>query len=386
MPVTAEIIASLRSVLGETQRPVPLHAPDIGILEKELVADCLDSTFVSSVGKYVDQFENELASHVGAKHAIAVVNGTAALQLSLIVACVGEGDEVLVPSISFVATANAVLYVGAHPVFVDCEETTLGICPEKLADWLDTHTVNDHGICRNRVTGRSIKALMPTHVFGNPFKVNELVNIAANHNLALIEDAAEALGSRYFGKHVGTFGLLGAFSFNGNKIISTGGGGAIVTDDDDIAKLARHLSTTAKRPHKWEYYHDMVGYNWRMPNLNAALGCAQLRRLPEFIASKRKLADAYGKALADIPLVHLLREPEGCESNFWLNALILQDAASEAFETILTETNAIGMMTRPVWTPLHTLPPFDTSARTDMTNAITLAKRIINIPSSAFLL
>ena len=353
-------------------------------MEKELVADCLDSTFVSSIGKYVSEFEDDLANYVGAKHAVAVVNGTAALQLALILAGVKVGDEVVVPSISFVATANAVKYIGAHPVFADSENQTLGICPEKLAVWLSKHTVSDHGVCINKNTGRIIKALMPTHVFGNPFKVNELVELALDYNLVMIEDAAEGLGSQYFGRHVGNFGSLGAISFNGNKIISTGGGGAVLTDDDEFAKLARHLSTTAKCPHKWEYYHDMVGYNWRMPNINAALGCAQLRRMPEFIASKRKLAGAYEMALESVQSVHLLREPLGCESNCWLNALVLEEETAGAFEEILTETNALGIMTRPVWTPLHTLPAFEESERTDMTNALALAKRVINIPSSAF--
>jgi perosamine synthetase len=362
---------------------VPLHEPCFCGNEWLYLKECLDSTFVSSVGKFVDRFEADLAGFTGAKHAVAVVNGTAALHIALKLAGVNPGDEVLVPALTFVATANAVTYCGATPHFVDSELSTLGVDVAKLRDYLVRHTEQRTGMCVNRATGRIIRALVPMHTFGHPSDLDGLLSVAHDFNLALVEDAAESLGSYYHGQHAGTFGLLGTLSFNGNKTITTGGGGAILTNDAELARRAKHLTTTAKLPHVWEYCHDEVGYNYRLPNLNAALGCAQLEQLPNMLAAKRALFQRYQKAFSPVQGVKLVVEPERCQSNYWLQTLLLDSEQANQRDSILKLTNDAGFMTRPAWVLMHELAPFKEHSRMDLENATSLSQRLINIPSSS---
>jgi perosamine synthetase len=332
----------------------------------------------------VDRFEQEITKYTGAKRAVAVVNGTAALHVSLLLAGVKRNEEVLVPGLTFVATANAVTYCGAIPHFVDSEESTLGVDPHKLEDYLSSTTEFSGECCINKYTGRKISAIIPVHIFGHPCKIEAILEVARKFNLEVIEDAAESLGSFYKGKHTGTFGKLGAISFNGNKIITTGGGGMILTNDDNLADYAKHITTTAKVVHKWEYDHDRVGYNYRLPNLNAALGCAQLNRLQELLNSKRKLYEIYKKVL-ELDGFRLFSEPPECSSNYWLQTIILDDADIELRDQILTSLNEAGLMSRPAWCGLHTLKPYQDCPRMDMSKTDCLEKRIINLPSSSFL-
>ncbi len=376
------IVAAIRDVVGPG--PVNLHEPCFAGNESRYVQDCIDSTFVSSVGRYVDRFEVELAAYTGARHAVAVVNGTAALHVALLLAGVEANDEVIVPALTFVATANAVRYCGAVPHFADSEERTLGLAPDALRDWL--HTIAEPAAgqgCINRLTGRRIRAIVPMHTFGHPCDLDGLLAVAREFQLTLVEDAAESLGSIYHDRHTGTLGRLGTLSFNGNKTITTGGGGAILTDDTDLARRAKHLTTTAKVPHRWAYEHDTVGFNYRMPNINAALGCAQLEQLPDFLASKRRLTARYRESFAGLEQVRLMLEPPGCESNYWLQTLILDEAAADQRDAILTTTNDTGLMTRPAWTLMHRLAPFLDCPRAPLPVAESLERRIINLPSSA---
>ena len=380
-----ELLVALRKVLPDTTKTYPLHEPAFHGNEWKYVKECLDSTFVSSVGKFVDRFEADLASYTGAKHSVAVVNGTAALHIALKLAGVATGEEVLVPSLTFVATANAVTYCGATPHFVDSEERTLGVDAGKLRDYLNSRTEQRGGHCINRATWRVIRALVPMHTFGHPVDVDGLLAIAQDFNITLIEDTAESLGSYYHGQHAGTFGLMGTLSFNGNKTITTGGGGAILTNDTALAKRAKHLSTTAKLPHDWEYQHDEIGYNYRLPNLNAALGCAQLEQLPVMLASKRELFYRYKTALASVAGLKLMQEPEQCQSNYWLQTLLLNTEVAGQRDEILKATNDVRIRTRPAWNLLHTLPPFQSAPRMDLAGAKSLSERLINIPSSSSL-
>ena len=374
------IILALRNVLGEGN--FPLHEPRFAGGEQLYVQECIASTYVSSVGAYVERFEKELAAYTGARRAVVVVNGTAALQVALKLAGVQANDEVIVPALTFVATANAVQYLGAFPHFADSEETTLGLDPRALRDWLESVAEKTGDAYRNRQTGRRISAVVPMHTFGHPCDLDGLLAVARDYRLALVEDAAESLGSRYQGQHTGTFGLLGALSFNGNKIITTGGGGAILTKDERLADHAKHLTTTAKLPHRWDYVHDEVGYNFRMPNLNAALGCAQLEQLPEFLASKRRLFERYQVALADIDEVHLMEQPSDCESNYWLQTVVLSDAVADKLDLILQATNDTGLMTRPAWRLMHRLAPYQECPCAPLPVAESLERRIVNLPSS----
>ncbi|KAA6183929.1 LegC family aminotransferase [Thiohalocapsa marina] len=380
-PLPAAIVDALRTVLGDG--PAPLHEPRFQGNEQRYVQDCIASTFVSSVGAYVDRFEQQLADYTGARRAVAVVNGTAALQVALRLAGVQSGDEVLIPALSFVATANAVHYLGAVPHFADSAEATLGLDPAPLRDWLKGIAEPAGGGYRHRHTGRRLSALVPMHTFGHPCDLDGLLSLAHDYRLTLVEDAAESLGSRYHGRHTGTFGRLGILSFNGNKTITTGGGGAILTDDERLADHAKHLTTTAKRQHRWEYVHDEIGYNFRMPNLNAALGCAQLEQLPDFLASKRRLTVRYLDAFARLESVRLIQEPPGCESNYWLQTLILDEAVADQRDAVLTVTNDAGLMTRPAWTLMHRLAPYRDCPRAPLPVAESLVRRIINLPSSA---
>jgi aminotransferase in exopolysaccharide biosynthesis len=376
----SDVARALQSVVGE--RPVALHSPTFEGNEWLYLKECLDSTYVSSVGKFVDRFEHDLSKYTGAKYAISVVNGTAALQIALKLAGVKAGDEVLIPALTFVATANAVTYCNATPHFIDSEEQTLGVDAAKLREYLISNTSQQSGHCINRNTGNVIRALVPMHTFGHPSDLENLLSIVNDYNIALVEDAAESLGSYYKGQHTGTFGLLGTLSFNGNKTITTGGGGAILTNNADLARHAKHLTTTAKLSHAWEFRHDEIGYNYRMPNINAALGCAQLEQLPGKLESKRNLFKKYQQAFADIEGIRLFSEPKNCHSNYWLQTLLLDENQSKERDLVLEATNSSGIMTRPAWVLLNELSPFKDSPSTNLATAQSLARRIINIPSS----
>lgn len=379
-----QVVAALRRVVGADG--AVLHEPSFSGNEWQYLKECLDSTFVSSVGKFVDRFEAELAAFTGARHAVAVVNGTAALHVALKLAGVGAGDEVLVPALTFVATANAVTYCGAVPHFADSESRTLGLDAGKLREYLNGASEQRSGQCVNRATGRVIRALVPMHTFGHPSDLDGLLALARDFNLALVEDAAESLGSYYHGRHTGTLGRMGTLSFNGNKTITTGGGGAILTNDAELARHAKHLTTTAKLPHAWEYRHDEIGYNYRLPNLNAALGCAQLERLPAMLAAKRELYERYREAFAPVPHVALVAEPDGCRSNYWLQTLLLDAEQAGERDAVLQATNEAGLMTRPAWVLMHELAPFSGCPSMNLSVAQSLSRRLINIPSSSNLL
>jgi perosamine synthetase len=376
-----EIVRAIESVIGAG--PAALHEPRFRGNEWDYLKECLDSTYVSSVGKFVDRFEDELAAFTGAKRAVAVVNGTAALHVALRLAGVEPGDEVLLPALTFVATANAVAYCNAIPHFVDSEERSLGMCAQALREHLTASTEMHSGQCVNRSSGRVIRAMVPMHTFGHPFDIEALLAVARDFGLQLIEDAAESLGSSVGGRHTGTFGLMGTLSFNGNKTITTGGGGAILTNDAELGARVKHLTTTAKLPHRWNFVHDEVGYNYRMPNLNAALGCAQLEQLPGFLAEKRRLFDRYQARFADVDGVHIVAEPAGCVSNYWLQTLMLDESFADQRDAVLAATNDAGLMTRPVWTLMHRMPMYSNSPRAALPVAESLERRLINIPSSS---
>jgi len=376
------VIAALKSVIPADKMPVALHEPWLCGNERVYLNDCLDSTYVSYVGQYVDRFEAMLVEFTGVKKAVAVVNGTAALHVALKLAGVEPGDEVLTPALTFIATANAVTYCGAIPHFVDSEERTLGLDPFKLRDYLKDITTANTSNCINKYTGRRIKAVIPTHTFGHPVDLDPLEDICDKYNITMVEDAAEALGSYYKGKHTGNCGKLSILSFNGNKTITTGGGGAIITNDENLGKLAKHLTSTAKIPHRWEYRHDAIGYNYRLPSINAALGCAQMEQLPGFLEKKRDLAARYNSAFQNIAGIQFFTEPLHSTSNYWLNVLLLDEANPEQRDKLLEKTNDEGIMTRPAWTLLHKLAMFQNCPCMDLSCAANLEARLINIPSS----
>ncbi|WP_051010766.1 LegC family aminotransferase [Salinibacter ruber] len=376
------VVNVLDACLAEAERPVPLHKPVFEGNEWDYVKECIDTEWVSSVGSYVDRLERDLAEYTGAKRAVVAVNGTAALQVCLRLVGVERNDEVLIPALTFVATANAVSYLDAIPHFVDSEERTLGLDPAKLGAYLDDIAEVRDGTCVNTQTGRPIRAVVPMHAYGHPVDLDPLQNICDTYHLALVEDAAESLGSLYKGEHTGTRGQCAALSFNGNKTITTGGGGAILTDDEALADEAKHLTTVAKKDHEWEYVHDRVGYNYRMPNLNAALGCAQLEQLPTFLERKRTLARRYQKAFADVEGVSFFQEPGFARSNYWLNVLLLDEADLGLRDAILEETNDAGFGTRPTWQLLSSLPMYEDCPQMDLSTAGSLERRLINIPST----
>jgi perosamine synthetase len=380
--LAGSFLAGLRQVLGNGT-PIALHEPEFRGNEWAYVKECIDTGWVSSVGKYVDEFERRLAELTGARHAVAVVNGTAALQVALELAGVQPRDEVLTPALTFVGTANAVAHCGGTPHFVDSSEGTLGLDPKALEAHLKEATERTAGELRNKRTGQRIAAILPMHAFGHPVDLEGLMDVAARYNLPIVEDAAESLGSTYRGRHTGTFGKLGVLSFNGNKIITTGGGGAILTDDPVLGRRAKHLTTTAKQPHRWAFNHDAVAYNFRLPNLNAALGCAQLERLPDLLQRKRRLAETYRRAFEGIPGFAFVREPEGSHSNFWLNAVLLDGADMEVRDELLATANDAGYHCRPVWTLLHKLPMFRECPRAALPVSERLEASLINLPSSA---
>lgn len=373
----------IRLVISNTPRG--LHEPCFRGQEKQYLMECIDTGWVSSAGSFVERFEHELAEYTGAKYAIATVNGTAALHTCLMLIGIQPGDEVLLPALSFVATANAVSYCGAIPHFVDSSPLTLGIDSHKLGQHLKECAVWDSNKLINRMSGRPIKAVIPMHTFGHPVDMPPLVELCKLYNLALIEDAAESLGSFSHGKHTGTWGGLSALSFNGNKIITTGGGGAILTDDAELAVRAKHLTTTAKTPHPFNFYHDMVAYNYRLPNLNAALGVAQLEQLNTFLEQKRCLAKRYEEAFSGIRGIRFFTEPENARSNYWLNVLLLDETNADMRDDILEQTNRSGIMTRPCWTLLSRLPMYVNSPKASLMEAERIEKSLINIPSSSFL-
>ena len=365
-----------------TKEFIALHEPRFIGNEKKYLNDCIDSTFVSSVGKYVDRFEKEFASFVGAKYAIATVNGTAALHISLILANVKKDDEVITQPLTFIATCNAISYIGAKPVFVDVDLDTMGLSPESLKDFLEANCEIINNQCINKTTNKIIKACVPMHTFGHPCKIEEIKEICDIWNISLVEDAAESLGSFYKDKHTGTFGKVSAFSFNGNKIITSGGGGVIVTDDEQIAKRAKHITTTAKIPHPYEYVHDEIAYNYRLPNINAALLVAQMENLEKFLESKRELASTYEKFFKTSN-IDFIKEPKDSKSNYWLQAVLLNDLKQR--DEFLEFTNKNGVMTRPIWRLMNELEMYKDCQKDELKNAKYLEQRVVNIPSSVIL-
>ena len=383
-PSKQEFLAVLKSVLGESgSSPIALHEPNIGQRENELVSKCLASGWVSSVGEYISEFEQGLAKFTNSKHAIAVVNGTAALHLALHSVGVKPGDEVLVPTLSFVATANAVSHCGAIPHFVDSDPETLGLDPLALREHLRANTSLRDGALHNTYTGRRISAVVPMHTFGHPMQIEALIDVAKEFNLVVVEDAAESIGSYVGSTHTGTFGRCSSLSFNGNKTITTGGGGAILTNDAELAQRIRHLATTAKLPHDYEYIHDVVAFNYRMPNINAALGCAQLSRLDDFLSAKRILAKKYAEGFSSAKSMQFVAEPHGTTSNYWLNTIRLNKPDLSLRDELLVAARASGYMCRPAWNLLHTLPMHESSPRAKLPVAQNLWQSLINIPSSA---
>ncbi|MDH2352671.1 LegC family aminotransferase [Bradyrhizobium sp. SSUT112] len=377
------IVDAVQRAVGTPNGILGLHEPVFAGNEIAYLEECIKSTFVSSVGPFVDRFERMLQEVTGAKRAVAVVNGTAALHACFHIAGVEPGDEVISPALTFIATTNAIAYCGATPHFVDSSLVTLGMDARALATRLDEIAERTAKGAVNRETGRRIAAITPMHTFGHPVELDEIAATARDWGIALVEDAAESLGSTYKGHAVGSQTRLAALSFNGNKIVTTGGGGAILTNDEELGRRAKHLTTTAKLPHKWAFVHDEIGFNYRLPNLNAALGCAQLEQLEGFLASKRKLAAAYQRAFADIPGIQFSREPKDTTSNYWLNAILLDEAHSGRRDDLLAALNDAGFGARPAWTLMHKLPMFAQNPRGDLSAAESIERRLINLPSSA---
>lgn len=381
--IAEQFVECLDSVLSGASKPVSLHEPEFAGNEWAYVKECLDTGWVSSVGKFVDAFERQIVEITGARHAVAAVNGTAGLQVALHALGVGAGDEVFVPALTFVATANAVVHCGAVPHFIDSEERTFGMSPRALADRIaEVAEPVAGGGYRNRVTGRRLAAVMPMHVFGNVMEIEELIEVASRYGLPVVEDAAESLGSSRAGKHSGTFGTMGVFSFNGNKVVTTGGGGAIVTDDPALAQRLKSLTTTAKLPHSWEFVHEEVAFNFRMPNLNAALGCAQLEQLEGMLQRKRVLARRYATVFEGHPAITFT---DNIDSNFWLNSVRLKGMNLNDRNTVLQASVIAGYQCRPVWRLMHRLPMYESSPRSTLEVAEMLEAELVNLPSSAYL-
>ena len=358
---------------------IPLHEPRFSDKEKNNLIECVDSTFVSSVGKFVDEFEQKIASYTDSKYAIATTNGTSALHMSLILGGVDKDSEVITQPLTFVATCNAISYCNAKPIFIDVDRDTMGLSPSALRYFLENNTTVKNKQCINNKTNKIIKACLPMHSYGHPCRIDEIKKICDEYYIFLIEDAAESVGSFYKNKHTGTFGELGAMSFNGNKIITAGGGGCIITDNKFLAKKAKHLTTTAKVPHKWDFNHDMIGYNYRMPNINAALLLAQLEKLNDFINNKRNLANKYEAFFKNVDY-DFFKEPKNSKSNYWLNSIILKNKYQK--DKFLEETNSKGIMTRPIWKLMHKLQMFKDAQCDDLKNSKWLEERVVNIPSS----
>ena len=359
---------------------IPLSVPVFAGNEKKYLNECIDTTFVSSVGKFVDRFEDDIAKYTSCKRAVVCVSGTNALHMSLMLAGVERGDEVLTQALTFIATCNALSYIGAEPVFIDVDRDTMGLSPAAVRKWLATNAEIKDNQCFNKNTNRRIKACVPMHTFGHPVHLDELVEVCNEYHIELVEDAAESIGSLYKGKHTGTFGKIGALSFNGNKTITTGGGGMMLFNDEELGAYAKHITTQAKIPHRWEFKHDHIGYNYRMPNINAALGCAQLENIDKFIESKRETAKAYEEFFKNVPDIEFFTEPENCRSNYWLNVVILKD--KDAQQEFLQFTNDNGVMTRPIWELMNRLPMFEHCQNDGLKNTTWFADRVVNIPSS----
>lgn len=358
---------------------VHLHEPLFVGNELKYIQECIESTYVSSVGAFVDRFERMMEEYTGAKKAIVCDSGTNALHIALLLAGVERGDEVITQPLTFISTANAITYCGADPVFVDVNPKTLGLDPQKLQDFLEKNTTVSNGNCINKISGKRIRACVPMHTFGHPSEIEDIKQICDRFALMLVEDAAESLGSTYKGKHTGTFGLLGILSFNGNKTITTGGGGMILTNDETLGAKAKHLTTQAKSPHQWEFFHDQIGYNYRMPNLNAAMGCAQMENLDMYIENKRMIADQYRSFFAETD-IEFFSEPENAFSNYWLNAIFLP--GREERDAFLAYSNEQGIKTRPVWRLMNKLVMFEHCLTGDLTNAMKIEDTLVNLPSS----
>jgi aminotransferase in exopolysaccharide biosynthesis len=377
-----KIARFIRDKFNTPKGLIPLHEPRFNGNEKKYINECIDTTFVSSVGKYVSLFEEMVANFTGAKHAIAAVNGTAALHIALLLSDVKPEDEVITQALTFIATTNAITYTGAKPIFIDVDRDTLGLSPVSLKKFLSKNAIIIDGFSFNKTSGRRIKACVPMHTFGHPCRIDEIIAICNHYNIDVIEDAAESLGSYYKGQHTGTFGKFGTLSFNGNKIITTGGGGMILTNNDELGKLAKHITTTAKVPHRWEFVHDMTGFNYRLTNLAAALGCAQMEQLPKFIIQKRKLAETYANFFYKLGIV-FVNEPENCSSNYWLNTLILQDKTEQS--NFLEYMNNYEVMVRPIWQLMSRLEMYKSCQCGSLENTEWLADRVVNIPSSVII-
>lgn len=394
----AKTIDFIKELYGN-QEFVPLAVPKFIGNEKNYLNECIDTTFVSSVGKFVDRFEEDMAAYTGAKRAVVCVSGTNALHMSLMLVGVKRDDEVLTQALTFIATCNALSYIGAYPVFIDVDKSTMGLSPEAMKEWLQKNAevrkntlINeldkshdfafqeDEYACYNKNTGRRIKACVPMHTFGHPVRIEEIAALCREWHIELVEDAAESIGSKYKGQHTGTFGKVGAISFNGNKTITTGGGGMMLFNDEELGAYAKHITTQAKIPHRWEFRHDHIGYNYRMPNINAALGCAQLEHLDEYIADKRATAAAYAEYFKNVEGIDFFTEPENSYSNYWLNVVILPDHEKQL--GFLQETNDNGVMTRPIWELMNRLPMFEKCENDGLANTIFFADRVVNIPSS----
>ena len=375
----SKTINFIKEVYGNKEF-TPLAVPVFAGNEKKYLEECIDTTFVSSVGQFVDRFVKDMATYTGCKRAVVCVSGTNALHMSLMLAGVERDDDVLTQALTFIATCNALSYIGAHPVFIDVDKTTMGLSPDAIKEWLVKNAEIRNGQCYNKNTGRRVKACVPMHTFGHPVRIEEIAQICEEYHIELVEDAAESIGSLYKDKHTGTFGKVGAISFNGNKTITTGGGGMMLFNDEELGAFAKHLTTQAKIPHRWEFRHDHIGYNYRMPNINAALGCAQLENLDKFVESKRQVAAEYAEFFKNIDDIDFFTEPENCYSNYWLNVVILKD--KEAQLEFLQQTNDNGVMTRPIWELMNRLSMFENCENDGLKNTIWFADRVVNIPSS----
>ena len=359
---------------------VPLSVPKFMGNEKKYLNECIDTTFVSSVGQFVDRFEKDMEAYTGAKRAVVCVSGTKAFHRARVLAGVEPEGEVLTQALTFIATCNAISYIGAHPVFIDVDRSTMGLSPDAIKQWLSGNAEIRNNECYDKQTGRRVKACVTMHTFGHPVRIEELAEICSEWHIELVEDAAESIGSKYKGTHTGLFGKVGALSFNGNKTITTGGGGMLLFMDQELGAFAKHLTTQAKIPHRWEFKHDHIGYNYRMPNINAALGCAQLENLDKFIADKRNTAAAYEEFFRNVDCIEFFTEPENSFSNYWLNAVILPDHDKQL--EFLQETNDNGVMTRPIWELMNRLPMFEKCQHDSLENTVWFADRVVNIPSS----
>lgn len=375
----SNIIAFIRELYGN-QEFTPLSVPKFIGNEKKYLNECIDTTFVSSVGQFVDRFEKDMTAYTGAKRAVVCVSGTNALHMAMMLVGVERDDEVLTQALTFIATCNAISYIGARPVFIDVDKSTMGLSPDAVKAWLAKNGEIKNGQCYDKQTGRRVKACVPMHTFGHPVRIEELAAICSEWHIELVEDAAESIGSKYKGIHTGLFGKVGALSFNGNKTITTGGGGMLLFMDEELGALAKHLTTQAKVPHRWEFKHDHIGYNYRMPNINAALGCAQLEHLDEYIADKRATAAAYAEYFKNVDGIDFFIEPENSFANYWLNVVILPDHDKQL--EFLQETNDNGVMTRPIWELMNRLPMFEHCQHDSLENTIWFADRVVNIPSS----